>query len=327
MNSVTWLLVGAGDIARKRVAAALAETPCSSIAAVCEPDPTRLAELAGRFGIRERYRDLATALRETSATSVYLATPVAMHVTQAIDALLAGKHVLVEKPLGRTEAECLPLLDLARTSGLKAACAYFRRYWPRYEQTRQILASGELGSPTLIRMHYASWYDPQPQAWRVRRKESGGGTLSDMGSHMFDVLIGLLGVPASVFAKSGTRTHAYDAEDSAAVLGEMPDGTPLVASFQWNSRSWVHEFEVVGTEGRLRWSPFDQGPLLKTIGRDTVAIEAADPSNAHQPLIAAFVKAVIADEDLPVPLSESAKTSRVIDALYRSAQNGKEVRL
>ena len=102
MDSVRWLLVGAGDIARKRVAAALAGAADSEIVAVCDMVEENAGALASEYGLSEVFGDLDEALEKTSADAVYVATPVWLHVRHAVQALEADKHVLVEKPLGAT---------------------------------------------------------------------------------------------------------------------------------------------------------------------------------------------------------------------------------
>src|SRR4051812_6537151 len=122
-----WLLVGTGDIVRKRLGAALSRTEGSSLAAVCGRRLTAAQEIARLFGANACFDDLAKALANSGSDAVYVATPVTSHVEIAAAALRAGKHVLVEKPLGVNAAECQSLVDLARDYKLTAGCAYYRR--------------------------------------------------------------------------------------------------------------------------------------------------------------------------------------------------------
>lgn len=121
-----WLLVGTGDTVRKRVGATLSGTEGSSLAAVCGRRLTAAEEIGRLFGANACFDDLARALENSGSDAVYVATPVASHVEIAAAALRAGKHVLVEKPLGVNAAECQSLVDLARDYELTAGCAYYR---------------------------------------------------------------------------------------------------------------------------------------------------------------------------------------------------------
>lgn len=327
-KSVKWLLVGAGDIARKRVAPALAHTPGSQLTAICDARIEPARALAGEFGVNAVYDDYDAALKDTDADAVYLATPVGLHVGQAIGALHEGKHVLVEKPLGLTGADCRRAAAAAEQSGLVAGCAYFRRLSPRYLHLKKLLDERKLGKIILIRMIYFSLFNPapdDPKYWRVVRKNSGGGPLSDMGAHMFDVLIGLLGMPAAVFAKCANLTTNWDVEDSSAMVFTMPDGALVTASFNWNCNTWRHEFEIVGTDARVNWLPYDAGPVDFAAGRSLEKLDLPNPENVHQPLVEDFVQAVLANRPPAIPLGEAAKTNILLDAVYRSTRDNCEI--
>ena len=323
-----WLLVGAGDIARKRVAAALQDAAGSELVAVCDVVEDNARSLADELGIGSVYVDLATALEESAAEAVYVATPVAWHVPQAVQALEAGRHVLVEKPLGLNREACEPAIAAAVKSGRKAGCSYYRRLFPAYRQAREMIEKGEFGRIVLARMVYFSWFAPEaddPKRWRVIGDRSGGGPMSDMGTHMFDVLIGLLGMPAKVYARCGNLVHRWEVEDTVSAVMEMPDGAQVTASFAWSSKTWRHEFELVGTEAKVYWHPYDSGQVVKTVGRQVDELELPPAGNVHEPLVEDFVRAVGEGGEPVCPLAEAASTNQLVDAVYRSAAEGREV--
>ena len=327
---VNWLLVGSGDVVRKRVGAALIDAAGSRIAAVCESDPQRLEEAARRFGIGATFTDFDRALAEADADAVYLATPVHLHVPQAIAAMKAGKHVLVEKPLGLSGDECRRAVAVAEETGLVAGCAYYRRFFPCFEAARQMIGEGALGDVVLVRVVYRSWYAPPPggpEPWRIVPGLAGGGVLSDMGSHMLDVVIGLFGMPETVFAKVGTLSRQWAVDDSAAALMTLPGGAHACANFHWNSKTWSHEFEIIGTDASLKWAPCDSGKVVKTVGREVRELDMPNAPNVHLPVVEDFVSAVLNARPPRVTLAEAAKTNVLLDAVYESGRSGKEVRL
>ncbi len=328
MTTVNWLLVGAGDIARKRVAPALAAAPGSALAGVCDPRLEAARELAAQHQASEVYSDWAEALEHTRADAVYLATPIHLHAAHAIQALQAGKHVLVEKPLALSAPECSQVLRAEAASSRTAGCAYFRRLSPRYVYAREMLARGEFGRLVLARMVYHSWFSPSaddPKYWRVVRARSGGGPLSDMGSHMFDVLIGLCGLPTRVYARADNLVQEWDVEDTASVLMTLPDGAQVTAAFSWSSKTWRHEFEIVGTEAKLDWLPYDSGPVSLTKGRLTESLDQPSAENVHLPLVEDFVQAVLTGRAPACPLAEALKTNVLLDAIYQSAAENREI--
>jgi len=330
MSKVRWLLVGTGDIATKRVAPAITAVSGSALVGVCDVVRDRAEALAKTEGATEIFTNYEEALKQTNADAVYLATPVGLHASQAIRALGAGKHVLVEKPLGLTGADARAAADAAKGKSLKAGCAYFRRFYPRYQHVKDMLAKGEFGKVVLVRMTYFSWFNPardDPKYWRVVRAKSGGGVLSDMGSHMFDVLIGLFGLPKRVWARCENQVHAWDVEDSAVMTMGLANGAQVVGSFHWNSKTWSHEFEIVGTEAKVKWHPYDTGKVVKTVGRDVQELDLPNAENVHVPLVEDFVRAVRDYRDPAVTLEEAARTNVLLDAVYHSSKAGQEVTL
>jgi predicted dehydrogenase len=227
-------------------------------------------------------------------------------------------------------ADAAQAVEAARDRNLRAGCAYYRRCSLRFAHAEEMIRRGEFGRIVLVRMAYSSWFNPSPddpKYWRVVRSKGGGGVLADMGSHMFDVLIGLFGMPVKVIAETKTLIHPYEVEDTAAVLMELPGGAPVVAGFCWNSKTWAHEFEIIGTEARLTWSPYDSGKVVKTVGREAEELELPYPANVHRPLVDDFARAVRSGGDPAVPLTEALKTNILLDAVYESSRERKEIRL
>jgi len=330
MKKIKWLLVGAGDIARKRVAPALAGVATSEIESICDINPESAESLASQFNCKNIFTDFKEALLKSDTDAVYIALPVYLHIPMALEAINSKRHILVEKPLGLNTEECKVLLNAVEKKGVKAACAYFRRFYSRYIYTKKMIEKGEFGQVVLIRMLYYSWFNPSkddPKYWRVVRTKSGGGVLSDMGTHMFDVLIGLFGLPVSVYARCENLVHKWDVEDSAVMIMKMSNGTLVTASFNWNSQVWRHEFEIVGTLAKINWLPYDSGPVVKTVGRNIENLELPSAENVHLPLVDDFVNAILEEREPLCSLSEAVKTNILLDAVYRSAKENKEVRI
>jgi predicted dehydrogenase len=322
-STVRWLLVGTGDIVRKRVGAALAPR----LSGVCG-GLERAAAIAKDHGAAEVFDDLDTALRQTAANAVYVATPVHRHRREALAAIAAGKHVLIEKPLGLDGDDAQQICDAAAGAGVTAGCAYYRRCFGRFAHLAQLLDQKALGRIVMVRTCYWSWFGPDPddpKRWRVDPSHSGGGPLADMGSHMFDLLIALFGMPRSVLASCDTLAHDYAVEDTAAVIMTLGSGAQVTAGFGWSSHTWRHEFEVIGTEGKVLWAPADTGKVTVTVGRDVQELDLPNADNVHQPLVEDFEKAVTSARPPIVPLASAVCTNRLLDAIYRSSRSHREV--
>jgi predicted dehydrogenase len=188
-RKVKWAIVGIGDIVRNRVGAAILQQPDSVLHACVEIDPqARRAEIES-LAPRKVYTDFEQMLADTTVDAVYVATPVHLHAPQAIAALRAGKDVLVEKPMACSAAEAAEVCRTARVAGRRLAVAYFRRFLPRFQLVKEMLEQGDFGQVVLVRVASHTWYAGRRGGWRERPECSGGGVLSDVGCHKFDLLV------------------------------------------------------------------------------------------------------------------------------------------
>lgn len=326
--SIGWVLLGTGRHAGRNVMPQMSKAAGTRLAAVVSRDRARGEAFARRHGFEKVYDSLAQALRDPDIDALYDATPDGLHAANTIAAAKAGKHVLVEKPLGLDGADARRIVRAAEAAGRRCGCAYYRRCFRRFAHLKELLDRDALGRIVLVRTSYLAWFDPQaddPKAWRVDPLKAGGGPLADMGSHMMDLVIGLFGMPRTVFARTDTLVHGYPVEDSSAVLMTLPGGAQAIASFGWSSRAWVHDFEVLGAEGGVRWSPADSGEIVFTAGRESRKLDLPGAANIHQPLIEDFNRAILEDRQPVATAAEALKTNLLLDAIYRSAQTGREV--
>ncbi|MBU0716438.1 MAG: Gfo/Idh/MocA family oxidoreductase [Verrucomicrobia bacterium] len=332
MAGVKWLLVGTGEIANNRIAPALAEAANSKIVAVCDVRLEPARALAKKFGVNQIYGDFEQALAKSGADAVYLATPVALHVPHSLRVLESGKHMLVEKPLGLNATECHRLARAAQGSNKLAGCAYYRRHSGYYKFAKAMVENGEFGQIVGGYLNYFVYHKPDKSAlnyWTVVREKAGGGLLCHLGSHIFDILIGLFDLPLSVCAQCATLTNDWNVEDCAAIIIKLRNGALLTANFNWNSMTPVrHELEILGARAKVSWCwPHGSGPLLKTIGHEVQEIEIPKVNNIHLPLVQDFVDAVLNNRQPLCTVAEAFKTSVLTDAIYRSAAEGREVKV
>ena len=151
---IKWALVGAGAISNKRVGPALRDATHSQISAVCDVVEEAAIDLADRFQVPEVFTSFDQLLSSTEVDAVYLATPVFLHASQAIKALRAGKHVLVEKPMALSVAEAEEMVKVSRETGKTLATAYYRRFFPTIKRVQELIADGSLGQVTTITSTY-----------------------------------------------------------------------------------------------------------------------------------------------------------------------------
>ncbi|HON05922.1 MAG TPA: Gfo/Idh/MocA family oxidoreductase [Candidatus Ratteibacteria bacterium] len=330
MKKINWALIGAGTIANKRVCPAIVSEQRSKLQLIVDKDISKAQALSVMYGCEKYSSRFEDAIQSNDIDAIYIATPVFLHSSQTIAAINAGKHVICEKPLGIDFQSADRVVKAAEASSVKSTTAYFRRFYPKYSYVKNMLENQKFGKVLLIRMCYHTWTQINPDSpifWRTEKKLSGGGIIADMGSHMFDVLIGLFGVPSSVFAKMRNLVFDYDVEDSSAVMMEYKNGFLVTASFNWNSKTYAHEFEVLGTEAKTRWIPYDGDKITVITGSQTEEIDLPNHKNVHYPLIEDFVSSIIENRSPLISMEEAAKTNLLIDACYQSSAQCKEINL
>lgn len=319
---IKWAIVGLGDIVRKRVGPAIIEQPQSVLHACVTRDPTRRADELRALGPVKVYTDFEQMLADREVDAVYIATPVFLHAPQAIAALRAGKHVLVEKPMALDTCEAEAMNAAAKQAGRRLAVAYYRRFWPTFQRVHAMLSQSVFGQVVLVRVALHSWYAPSPNdsdAWRVRPEYSGSGVLSDVGSHRLDLLAWWFGLPQLTVSDIRTHTQSYSVEDSAVSLLIFAGGFPCTLSFQWNSKTWTDELHIVGSEAKVSFNPTDSDEITITRGRETTSSRLARHPNAHYGLIEDFATSILEDLAPKFSGADGIAATQMIDWIKQAA--------
>ena len=217
---------------------------------------------AERHGISRVTTDWETLARDPAIDAGIVATPNSLHAPQTIDLLEAGKHVLVEKPMAMSVAECNAMLRAATKGDAFLMVAHCWRFRSEVIALRDRIAAGELGEIVKTRGYgvHANW---GPSGWFTQKDLAGGGALVDMGVHAIDTARFLLGdpEPERVRAVLGTRYGTYDVDDDGILLIEWSNGTnSLVESGWWHPHKGGMEAdtEVYGTGGYARAFPREE---------------------------------------------------------------------
>ena len=253
-------------------AQAYAALPNVELAAIAGLDTERVVALAARHGVGRTYRDYGELLAQPDIDAVSVCVPNALHAPVTVAALAAGKHVLVEKPLARTPDEGRAMIAAAEAAGKVLMIAFNHRQRSDVQWLKDYVESGALG-----RIYYAKAYWMRRQgipglgSWFVSKAMAGGGPLIDLGVHVLDMAMFLLGEPeplavsAATYAEFGPRglkgwgakqstgaSGSYEVEDLGTAFVRLAGGTTLLLEASWASHgSAGDDYGVVlyGTEG------------------------------------------------------------------------------
>ncbi len=294
---INWGLIGAGDIARKRIAPALRDLTSCNLAAVSRNRAELAESFAKEFGADRWYADWRELIADKDIDAVYIATPVFLHAEQTIAAAEAGKHVLCEKPMALNVAECDRMIAACEAAGVKLGIAYYRHFYPSIIRVKEIIASGEIGQIVLAQMNAFEYFDPapdHPRRWLLDKAKSGGGPMMDFGCHRLEVLTNLFG---SVAQASGLTANTVftdrEVEDTAAALLRFHSGPVASVTVTHAAREPQDTLDIFGTRGSIH-IPVLNGAEVRIIVDGVDRIESHPTHlNVHQPLIEDFVKAVL----------------------------------
>ncbi len=217
-------IVGCGKVGTIH-AAALASLPDVSFAGACDADRSRAEAFAAKFRVQP-FTDVRALVREVDA--VVIGTPHPLHAEPAIVAAEAGVHVLTEKPMASSLADCDAMLAAAARSGVTLGVVSQRRFFEPVRRVKDAIDAGKIGTPCLGTFQMYSWRDPsyyRSDPWRGRWDTEGGGVLANQSSHHLDTLLWFLGPAAEVTGYWANLNHpAVEVEDTAVAAIRFRNG-------------------------------------------------------------------------------------------------------
>lgn len=244
-------LVGAGAFGKRR-AAAVSESSRSQLRVVGDPAAARAEELADAYAADATSAWLEAVERD-DVDVVIVATPPAIAPEICLRAISAGKHVLVEKPFGRTAREILPAVEAAETKNVRLKVGYNHRYHPAIAKAHEMFCDGVVGKPLFLRCTYGHGGRPgYEQEWRSQAAISGGGELIDQGVHVLDLFRWFAGefAEASAFLATSHWPIA-PVEDNVFAMLRTSAGVVAQLHASWTQWKNTFSFEVTGELGSL----------------------------------------------------------------------------
>ncbi|WP_426564990.1 Gfo/Idh/MocA family protein [Angustibacter sp. McL0619] len=305
--------MGTGWIAERFVTALRSHTQQVPYA-VGARTPGRAAEFAARHGMESAYSSYSELLGDPSVDVVYVATPHNHHLEAALSAIAAGKHLVVEKPLGVNADEARRIATAASEAGVYCVEALWTLFLPKFDVLRQLIDDGAIGEPSAVMADLGEWF---ADSHRIRRAELAGGVMLDLGTYPVTLATWVLGEPADVVALA-TRADEVDAQFGAV----LRTSTGAVASLFSSIDSLTPTTAVIaGTDGELVLDgPFYMPGRFTARDRRGTELVWDEPAVAHEGLHyeAAAVARDIAQgrTESPIrPLTASIRTLRTMDRI------------
>jgi predicted dehydrogenase len=342
-------VIGVGAIGTEHLNRLL-HCPRAATVAVAEINPQRLREATEKFHIPRGYSNYQELLEQPDIDAVTIALPNYLHAAVAIDALEARKHVLIEKPMAMNAKEAAKIIAAAQKNRRTAMVAKNVRLDRHTQTARQAIARGDLGEVYHARAFSHRHSEiPRIGSWFTQKQFAGGGCMADTGSMLLDALFYLINdfdavsVTATKHSKFGARGRGegtwgrsevdpkrpFDVEDHCTALVRMKKGNTVTVDTSWAGfhpeDTREEGIDLLGTEAGMSLFP---AKLFRHSlqGFETTHFQNTKNGQAED-CLSHFVNAIVEGKKTLVPLEESLKVQQVMDAIYLSADTGKEVRL
>ncbi len=329
MKTLRWGLLGTARINRSLIPP-LKASPRNTLVGVASRDLARAEAYARAWEIPRAYGSYEALLADAGIDVVYIPLPNHLHAAWAVRAAQAGKHVLCEKPLALTVADVEAMAAAAEAAGVVLAEAFMYRHHPRTLHVRTLLDEGAIGTVRLVRGSF-SFNLTRPETdirWDPAR---GGGALWDVGCYPLSYTRFVLGAePVEVFGHRVSGPTGVDLTFCGQLRFQGGVLAQIDASFQAQYRMAM---EVVGTEGAIwmprAFKPEADMPFLLTRG-DAAAVPLTspdEPAHLYAGEVEDLADAVLEGRPPRVSIAESCANVAVIEALHRSAREGRPVAL
>lgn len=326
-RKIRYAVVGAGNIAQVAVLPAFEHAKSNSeLVAVVSGDANKRAVLRERYSLEADgdYADFENVLERARADAVYVATPNGLHKEYTLRAAAARRHVLCEKPLAATEADCLEMDAACRRAGVKLMVAYRLHFEPATLAALETVRSGKLGDVRL----FSSFFSHVVRPGDVREEPAlAGGAAYDLGIYCINAARNLfeaepISVTADIVEKNGT-------DDTTTVMLRFP-GNRLAQFCLSNSVAGVSSYRIGGSEGDLRVEPgyeYVDGLVhyLTVDGKTTKT--SFDRGDQFAPELKYFSECIMEDREPEPSAEEGGCDVRVVEAIYASARDRRTVDL
>jgi predicted dehydrogenase len=329
-----WALVGLGSLSINQIMPAFAKCEKSKLVAFVSGHRDKADKLAARYGVEAaniyNYENFDTIRDNPAIDIVYVVLPNGMHSEYSARALAAGKHVLCEKPMANSPAECEQMIAAATKAARKLMIAYRLRYEPYNNALIKAARDQEFGRTRVI-LADAGFPIGDPTQWRLNKKLSGGGSLMDIGIYALNASRYLTGEePVELNAMIDTTPNDprfREVEENVLFQLRFPSG--VIANCTSSYGAPFNRFRVVGTNGWAELEPaLSYSGLRMRAGAGSRVEERLNPVVDHFGAEMDHMSDCVTSDKTPLtPGEEGLKDMRIISAIYQAAAGGGSVKL
>jgi predicted dehydrogenase len=334
-KKIGWAIVGLGSLAIHEILPAFSKCEKSKVVAMVSGHRDKAEKLALRYDVDAKsiynYQNYDSIKNNPEVDIIYIVLPNGMHAEYTVRGFQAGKHVLTEKPMANTPAECQQMIDAGRKADRKLMVAYRCRYEPYNQEAIRISRSRELG-PIKVILADHGFNIGDPSQWRLKKELAGGGSLMDIGIYSLQAARYLSGeepteVNAVMYNTPGDPRFK-EVEETVNFQLRFPSGVLANCTSSYGYAGQNH-YRVVGTEGWLEMDPATSyRDLRMRVHRRNVTEERELPERDHFALEMDHMAGCVMENKEPLtPGEEGLRDLKIMMAIYEAARLGKTVKL
>jgi predicted dehydrogenase len=321
-NTISWGIIGCGDVTEVKSGPAFNKVPNSQLIAVMRRDAEKAADYAKRHGVPKWYSNADDLINDPAINGVYVATPPKFHEEYAVQALQAGKLVYVEKPVTTDVASCKRMIGCVNTTKGKLVVAHYRRALPMFLAIQKMIADNTIGKVKLIQLnmlqpHQSPIIANTEKNWRVDPAISGGGLFFDLAPHQLDIISFLFGRYISCSGISVNQAKLYDADDTVIGQIQLPNDILFTGNWCFTTPD-INEDEcrIIGEKGSLTFPFFGKKlTVITAAGKQEFSFE--HPAHIQQPMIEKVVQYFLGNELNPCSLEEALVSLEIMESFTR----------
>ena len=335
MEKIRTAVVGVGQIAQVAHLPILRKMEDVELVAVCDVDEKKVAAIIEKFKIPKWYNLVDEMLEREKPDALHICTANYYHFPMALIALRKGIHVLVEKPLAISAQQAKKIAEVAKENDCEVVVGMQNRFRDDVQILKEFLANDELGNLFYIKSGWLKkWTKELQLTWQLKKQYSGGGVLMDFGIQLIDMVMYLTGMPSihSVRLFPYRLRPNLEVEDSALAMIEMENGLGATIESSWNLHL-DHDIQythIFGKKGSAYLNPLS---IQKEMHGNLVTMTPIQDEKVsdrylktYEREIYHFYDVVRKKEKNQSPPEDAVRMMQIIEALYKSAHEGREIR-
>lgn len=321
MEKINWGIIGCGDVAEVKSGPAFNTVKNSSLIAVMRRNGKKAKDFAMRHNVPKWYDNGLKLINDPDVNAIYIATPPSSHEEYTLAALNAGKPVYLEKPMAVNFQSAERMAKAAGEKKVKLSIAHYRREQPYFKKIKQLLDDKAIGEVRIVQLEY---YKKQLSSqelklpgfkWRVDTSVAGGGLFHDIAPHPLDLMFYFFGKVEKATGVATNQARLYNADD--VVTGNILFQNGIVFNGVWcfnvHRQSEKDTCEIIGSEGSIKFSVFDQEKFFVTKKGKTEIISFDRLKHVQEPMIKKVVEYFLGESPNPCSGDDGAEIMRIMD--------------